>query len=131
MRFMLDTHVVGALLVGNKLAQGQFGLHLGAIGLSSILLFELRTGFARSRTAVTNLQALDVLLSSGVAVVAFDENDAGQAGSLRRKMETVGKTMGAYDLLVAAQALRLDAILVSNDTAFASVEGLRVEDWAV
>jgi predicted nucleic acid-binding protein len=32
-------------------------------------------------------------------------------------------------MLIAAQALEVDAILVTNDAAFGQVRGLRIEDW--
>ena len=48
---------------------------------------------------------------------------------LRKQMETLGLTLGPNDMLIAAHALSLDAILVSADAAFAQVPGLRLENW--
>jgi tRNA(fMet)-specific endonuclease VapC len=50
--------------------------------------------------------------------------------SIRTQLELAGTPIGGNDLLIAAQALALDHILVTdNDQEFARVTGLRVENW--
>ncbi len=44
-------------------------------------------------------------------------------------LEHQGRTLGALDLLIASHAISLDAVLVTNDPAFAFVPNLRIEDW--
>jgi tRNA(fMet)-specific endonuclease VapC len=45
-------------------------------------------------------------------------------------LEAAGTPSGANDLLIAAQALALDMIVVTdNERAFARVDGLRLENW--
>jgi len=51
-------------------------------------------------------------------------------GKLRASMEKRGMITGAYDLQIAAHALSLNVILVTNNTKeFSKIENLRVEDW--
>ena len=38
--------------------------------------------------------------------------------------------MGNLDLMIAAQALGLDLVLVSRDAVFRRVKGLKIEDWS-
>ncbi len=52
-------------------------------------------------------------------------------GTIRRRMELKGRNPGDNDLWIAAAALSLGAILVSNDQGFGHVPGLTVEDWTV
>ena len=53
------------------------------------------------------------------------------AGDLRATLEAAGTPIGPYDLLIAAQALRADATLVTaNVKEFGRVAGLRWQDWA-
>ena len=53
------------------------------------------------------------------------------AGKLRADLETVGKPIGAYDILVAGQALRLGLTLITaNIREFSRVRGLKWQDWA-
>ncbi len=44
----------------------------------------------------------------------------------------MGRPVGPYDLLIAAQALTLDVTLITRNTReFGRIEGLRTEDWQV
>jgi tRNA(fMet)-specific endonuclease VapC len=44
-------------------------------------------------------------------------------------MERKGKPLGALDMMIAAHALAVGAVLVTNDGSFAAVDGLQLEDW--
>ena len=37
--------------------------------------------------------------------------------------------MGNMDMLIAAQALAVEAVLVTHDRVFRRVKGLKIEDW--
>ena len=128
---MLDANAVGDLLAENPTAQKRFGRHMGAIGVSSIVAFELHYGLAKSRIRPSNRRALDAFFSNGVTIVDFDAQDAEVAGTLRYQMEAKGKPLGSFDLLIAAQALRMGATLITRDAAFSLVKGLRVQDWTI
>ena len=85
---------------------------------------------ARSHHRHKNAERLRVFLSGNVATLQFDEQDAPIAGQLRRALEAAGMPIGPYDLLIAAQALRTGATLVTANVAeFARVPGLAWEDW--
>ena len=59
--------------------------------------------------------------------------DAAFYGFLRAhlaRLKPNAQPIGPYDLMLAAQALRLGAVLVTNNTEeFARVPGLSVENW--
>ena len=85
---------------------------------------------ARSARRRENAERLRVFLSGGIAVSPFAEEDAVTAGDLRAALEAAGTPIGPYDLLIAAQALRSDATLVTtNASEFARVPDLRWQDW--
>ena len=64
-------------------------------------------------------------------IVDFDGEDARVAGEQRAALETAGRPLGPYDLLIAGQALRREWILVTaNVSEFSRVKGLKWEDWA-
>jgi tRNA(fMet)-specific endonuclease VapC len=102
-----------------------------SISVSTVVLYELWYGVARSQRRRENAERLRVFLSGNIDVAPFDEEDAIAAGDLRAALETVGTPIGPYDLLIAAQALHSGSTLVTaNVSEFARVRGLVWQDWA-
>ena len=100
--------------------------------LPTVVLYELRYGVARSGQRARNASVLEQFLTALFEVVAFDAEDAGEAGSIRAALEKAGTPIGPYDLLIAAQARRRGAALITaNDREFARVPGLIVMNWAL
>jgi len=132
--YLLDINAVIALLT-NRPTTVRERLRREAsasrsIGISSIVLFELRYGVARSQHRAQNTERLRAFLAGNISIVHFEEEDAGIAGDLRAELERSGTPIGPYDLLIAAQALRAGTILVTaNVTEFRRVRGLVWEDW--
>ena len=135
MSYLLDTNAAIALL---KDEPAVFRKRLrravsrgAAIAVSSIVLYELWYGVARSARRRENAERLRVFLSGGIEVSAFDEEDAKTAGDLRARLEGAGTPIGPYDLLIAAHALRTGATLVTANVAeFTRVPGLQWQDWS-
>ena len=46
-------------------------------------------------------------------------------------MERQGKILAPLDLLIAAHALSVGAVMVTNDQAFCQVADLSIEDWTM
>jgi tRNA(fMet)-specific endonuclease VapC len=64
-------------------------------------------------------------------VLAFDDSDSRTAGAIRATLEVSGRPIGAYDLLVAGQAMARELTLVTaNVKEFSRIKGLKWEDWA-
>ena len=104
----------------------------GSILVSSVVLFELWYGVARSGRREENTERLRVFLLGVKSILPFEEEDASIAGDLRASLEMGGTPIGPYDLLIAAQALRSGITLVTaNISEFARVPGLEWEDWTV
>ena len=134
MIYLLDTSVVIDLLRGklvNVRERFRSARTDGAtIAISSIALFELWYGVARSGRIRENTERLRFLLSGDIAVLPFEDEDAMIAGKLRAGLEAKGTPIGGYDLLIAAHALRIGATLVTgNVSEFARVPGLSLADW--
>jgi tRNA(fMet)-specific endonuclease VapC len=132
--YLLDTNAVIALLT-NRPTTVRERLRREAsaslsIGISSIVLFELWYGVARSQHRAQNTERLRTFLAGNISIVHFEEEDAAIAGDLRAELERSGTPIGPYDLLIAAQALRAGTILVTANVAeFRRVRGLVWEDW--
>lgn len=101
------------------------------VATSSIVLFELWYGVAKSKQAKLNADRLATFLGGPIDILHFTVEDADHAGRVRADLELAGKPIGAYDVLIAGHALRLGAVLVTaNSDEFSGVKGLRVQDWS-
>ncbi|MGA1989337.1 MAG: type II toxin-antitoxin system VapC family toxin [Candidatus Sulfotelmatobacter sp.] len=103
----------------------------GRVLVSSIAVFELWYGVGKSTKQEFNRKRLEKFLAGPVLVLPFEDADARVAGSVRAALEAIGKPIGAYDLLIAGQALRHQLTLVTaNVSEFSRVKGLAWQDWA-
>jgi tRNA(fMet)-specific endonuclease VapC len=131
----LDTNIVIWIINGRSSAlRHRLGEQLRAgtlIALPVVALYELHYGFAKSERRELAEQLLEKFLNLGIAVLPFDEDDAAHAGEIRAALEASGMPIGPYDYLIAAQARRHGAALVTlNKREFERVPGLLVMDWA-
>jgi tRNA(fMet)-specific endonuclease VapC len=129
-RYLLDTNVVSDLV---RHPQGRAAAKIAELGedavaTSIIVAAELRYGAAKKGSAwlasqlETILGALEVLPLEAPADATY--------GSARVALEAAGTPIGGNDLLIAAQALALDMIVVTNNAReFERVRGLKVENW--
>src|SRR5271170_5591495 len=132
----LDTNVVVAAInrrtpeVRRRLEAAIAG---GApVGIPTVVLFEMCYGIAKSARPRENAAILTAFLTLDVILWPFEPEDAEEAGDIRAELERGGAPIGPYDVLIAAQARRRGALLVTANTGeFRRVPGLRIEDWAV
>ena len=88
-------------------------------------------GAAASRNRERNEAKIALLISRDIAILAFEEADARHAADIRAHLRRLGTPIGPYDVFIAAQARRRDAVLATaNGREFRRVPGLRVTDWA-
>lgn len=130
----LDTNIVILIVNGRSSSlRHRLGEQLRAgmpVGLPVIALFEMRYGFAKSDRRDVNECLLERFLDLGVDILPFETEDAAHAGDIRADLESKGTPIGHYDYLIAAQARRRGATLVTaNVREFARVPGLLVADW--
>jgi tRNA(fMet)-specific endonuclease VapC len=101
------------------------------VGIPAIVLFELWYGVSKSSRQKANAAALERFLAMRVTPWPFEPADSVDAGDIRATLERQGKPIGPYDILIAAQARRRGAILVTaNESEFVRVPGLRIENWS-
>jgi tRNA(fMet)-specific endonuclease VapC len=134
--YLLDTNACIALINGTEANVRRRFQRVVARNsvmlLSSIVAFELWYGVAKSQRQDSNTKRLEAFFAGPLEWTLFDEEDARVAGAVRAELEVVGKPIGAYDVLLAGQARRRGATVVtSNSKEFARVAGLKWEDWAV
>jgi tRNA(fMet)-specific endonuclease VapC len=99
------------------------------IKISSITVSEMEYGASKSENREMNRFALKRFLSS-FEIINFDTKDAEIYGIIRAELERKGNIIGPYDLQLAAQALRWNYILVTNNTReFQRITRLKLENW--
>ena len=126
---LLDTNAVSDLVRNpqGRVVQ-QYRLRQEDAATSIIVAAELRFGAERRGSAKLTAQLEDVL--TDLPVLSFDAPADAAYARIRSQLERAGAVISANDLLIAAHALALDCILVTdNEREFSRVPGLRVENW--
>lgn len=133
--YLLDTNACIALMNNTVPAvRSRFEEALAknaTVHVSSVVAFELWYGVGKSARRESNTRAVEKFLAEAVSLLPFDFEDARMSGRVRAALESIGKPIGAYDVLIAGQALRHSLTLVTaNAREFNRVKGLKWEDWA-
>ena len=132
--YLLDTNACIAVISGKpQSVRVRLQKELAAevkVFVPAVVAFELWYGVAKSARPAENAQLLTTFFAGPIGLLAFDDEDAKIAGAARAVLEAAGKPIGAYDLLIAGQALRHKLTLVTaNSREFGRIRGLKWEDW--
>jgi tRNA(fMet)-specific endonuclease VapC len=133
--YLLDTNACIALINGAPASvRRRFvkAVEAGAqVLIPAVVVFELWYGVAKSARPEVNAKRVETFFAGPVRLLAFEEEDARRAGAVRSALERAGKPIGAYDVLIAGQALcRKLTLVTANAREFGRVTGLVWEDWA-
>ena len=103
------------------------------IAVSMLVYFELMNGAANSHNCAANEHKIMLFISaSRLQLLDFSDGDASQAADLRAHLKSSGAPIGPYDSLIAAQARRAQATLITaNMPEFNRVPGFTVVDWSL
>src|SRR4051812_619318 len=103
MKYLLDTNAgIGLLEENGAIRQRATAIDSREFGLSAIVRFELYFGLRNGTRAEFNIARIDSL---PFPTLPFDEEDAAAAGAVRAALKLKGTPIGAYDVLIAGQAL--------------------------
>ena len=131
MKYLLDTNICIYIIKKKpeEVIKRFLKMKPDSIGISSITVSELYYGVAKSSKPDENTIALEQFILP-LTILNFSKEDSIAYGRLRAKLEQKGKLIGAMDMLIAAQALNRDLILVTNnEREFKKIEGLSIENW--
>ena len=134
--YLLDTNIISDMM---RNPQGRANLQLEVriaqsksplrVCTSVVVDCEVRYGLRRKSSSKLN-RAYTHLLQV-VEVLPLDALVTPHYASLRARLEQAGKSIGANDSLIAAQALALGATLITADAEFSRVPDLALENWLV
>jgi len=130
MRWLIDTNIVIAISKQrSEVLQRLQHTPASDILLSSVVLAEIEYGIVKSARPEHNRRVYDAIVQA-FAVVNFTAEAARHYGRLRAELERQGQPIGPNDMMIAAQALATQAVLVTdNQREFSRVTGLTVENW--
>jgi tRNA(fMet)-specific endonuclease VapC len=133
LRYLLDTNIciyIAKQSIGSVLHKFE-QLAVSEVGMSTVTYGELLYGLQKSKYKKKTISLLEKL--AGLIIPLPMPTTAGKYyAEIRSKLEKKGKPIGNNDLWIAAHALALDIILVTNNTKeFSRVSKLVVENWVV
>ncbi len=104
-------------------------IQLKQLHISTVTVYELHYGIQKNNSHQRNLTALENFIAP-LTVVDFNLEAAKKAACVRDTLQKQGTPIGSYDIQIAAIALSLDMILLSNNTReFERIKGLKLENW--
>ncbi|MEM6886977.1 MAG: type II toxin-antitoxin system VapC family toxin [Pseudomonadota bacterium] len=128
MKFLLDTNAVIGIIAGNRDLISRLSEHVPSdFAVPSVVMYELYWGAYKSAKVAENVARVDALRFE---VLDLSAADAKAAGLIRADLNKKGTPIGAYDLLIAGQAVSRSLTLITNNVKeFRRVENLIYEDW--
>jgi tRNA(fMet)-specific endonuclease VapC len=131
MKFLLDTNVLSDFVRGESSVVARLRQEAPMqLAISTITEMEIEYGFARNPGLAPRVREAMRILLHTIPVLSFEREDARVAAQLRASLHSQGTPIGAYDLLLAACALRRGLKIVThNGREFIRVGGLGIEDW--
>lgn len=127
-KYLLDTNIASDIIKGKIKKELQKVLP-DQVCVSVITQAELLHGVAKKPEA-KNLPLIVNEFLIRVDILPFNSKAAQTYATLRAYCESKGKILSAMDMLIAAHALSVDAVLVTNDKAFKQVSQLQVIQWS-
>ncbi|MFA7665523.1 MAG: PIN domain-containing protein [Burkholderiaceae bacterium] len=127
---LLDTNILIAALKGHPVVRQRLeATPLADLRLSAIVLGELQFG-AEKRAHVERNRSRLVDLVQRLPVIGIDGGTALPYARIRADLERQGTPIGATDLWIAAQAVQVGAMLITDNLReFQRVPGLVLENW--
>jgi len=128
--YLLDTNIASCIIKGNSPAVDRrlMKVAMAQLAISAVTEGELRFGAARLPHAARLHSLIEEFLLR-LAILPWDSDAARQYGQLRATLEREGQPMGNLDVMIAAHALAVNAVLITNDHAFVRIKKLKIEDW--
>jgi len=131
-RYMLDTDMCSYIIrkhPASVLKRFQT-LAMEQLCVSVVTYAELIYGVERSRSRRINRPVIEDFVRH-LDVMDWDTAAADQYGVIRAELEAAGTLIGAMDMMIAAHAKSIKAVLVTNNQKhFNKVRGLKIDNWA-
>lgn len=98
---------------------------LTVTAIASVVLFEILRGKEQNQNKIQKFEEL----RQKMTVLPFGEREAEEASQIEKAIHQIGQTISPLDLLIGATAKTNEAILVSNDSDYQKIDGLRLRNY--
>jgi len=128
--YLLDTNTASHVIKGTipRVRERLAKVGPSNVAISVVTEAELRFG-VRKHPEATRVKARVEEFLRFVDIRDWNSESAQFYAEIRTEIENEGHPMGNLDLMIAAHAMALDAVLVTGDRVFRWVKGLRLDDW--
>ena len=129
MIFMLDTDMVSHIIKKNPFVIHNLIKHeYEEICISTITYAEICYGLEKKKSDRLFNEVNTIM--GKLSIISFDTSQSELYGKIRMELEKNGTRIGDMDILIAAAALSVKAILVTHNTRhFSKIKALKTEDW--
>lgn len=129
MKYLLDTNILSDMM---KQPAGVIAQRIREVGQDEvftnvIVIAEVEYGIEKKQSRRLRAQLEGIRPS--LTILPLTQPADKHYAAVRVATEQQGRTIGQNDLLIAAHALALDAVVVTDDRAFLRMPGVRVENW--
>jgi tRNA(fMet)-specific endonuclease VapC len=129
-RYLLDANAVSAIVAEPRGSVAQRLADVGEANVFTSVIVRAEILFGLKKRASTELTRKVGNVLSRLYVASFDPPADSYYADIRLDLKLRGEPIGANDLWIAAHAMALDAVLVSdNEREFSRVSGLKLENW--
>jgi tRNA(fMet)-specific endonuclease VapC len=130
-RYMLDTDMCSYIIKEHpeSVRQRFQTLAMEQLCVSVVTYAELIYGVERSSSKRVNRPVIEDFVRH-LDVMDWDTEAADQYGVIRTELEAAGTPIGAMDMMIAAHAKSIKAVLVTNNQKhFTKIKGLKIDNW--
>jgi len=131
MKYLIDTNICIYLMNQHppQVLEKFRKVGVGEIAVSSVTVSELYYGAQKSKKIKQNIKRIEEFIYP-FDVLSYDESASKEYGKIRAYLERKGQVIGPLDILIAAHALSMNLILITNNIKeFRRVKSLPVENW--
>lgn len=128
--YLLDANILSDLIHRPQGIVASTIARIGEVNISTSVIVACEIRYGAAKKGARLLSERVALVLSLIKILPLQVPADETYGHIRALLEKSGRTIGPNDLLIAAQCLSLNTILVTdNESEFSRVPGLRIDNW--
>jgi tRNA(fMet)-specific endonuclease VapC len=131
MNYIIDTNIITAYLKGNDNVFDKINeiiLRGGKVFINGISYYEIKRGLLY-KNAKKQLRKFEMMCETCNFMSLDDVSIFDKASNIYSELKRKGKLIKDADILISSMSFIKNCILISNDTDFNRIDGLKIENW--